>query len=64
MTIRDSIKKIRENFSYLQKNGLEATNPDQSSAMMEVFKENIETCRWKGFSESDIKILFESAQKS
>ena len=53
--------EIPQIFNKLKEKGLEAKNPDQSVAMTESFYKIIEICRWKGFSESDMEILFHFA---
>ncbi len=55
------MNNLIKKFEVLKNNGLEAANPDQSFGMFNSFKELIEVCRWKGFSEKDIKIIFETA---
>jgi len=52
---------ILKDFKLLKDNGLAAKNPDQSAAMLQDFKEVVDTCRWKGFSEEDIMTLFKTA---
>ena len=52
----DRAEEISQKFSELKSVGIEAKNPDQSVAMAESFHEIIEICRWKGFSENDIKL--------
>ena len=51
-------------FKELKESGLEAKNPDQSCSMERSFSELVKVCRWKGFSESDIDILFKTAKES
>jgi len=55
---------IVETFDALRSEGLEAKNPDQSTAMFRGFKEQINACHLKGFSESDINLLFTEAKKA
>jgi hypothetical protein len=55
---------LQGDFRLLKENGLEAQNPDQSSSMLAAFKEVIKTCQWKGFSEKDIRILFQTCTYS
>jgi len=55
---------ITETFDKLKRAGLQAQNPDQSAAMFEMLKEQVEVCRWKGFSEADIDLLFAEAKKA
>lgn len=50
------------NFEMLKENGLRAKNPDQSSAMFEEFHKTVRNCRFKGFSDEDIYIMFQTAR--
>lgn len=59
----DPVDKIEKGFKILKDQGIKAKNPDQSTAMTRTFAEDIDTCRWKGFSEKDIEIMFKTAQK-
>ena len=58
----DQSNLVVKEFEKLKANGLQAKNPDQSFGMKELFKKAVEVCRFKGFSESDIGILFETAK--
>jgi len=66
--IHDQITKagpdqIEGRFQELEEKGLEAVNPDQSSAMLRMFEEAVFTSDWKGFSSKDKKLLFDTAME-
>ncbi len=56
--------RIERDFNQLKTKGLDALNPDQSSAMLQSFIDVIEVCIQKGFSTEDIIIIFDIAMEN
>lgn len=62
MDIETAKENIIDLFKTLKRKGFKATNPDQSYAFTNNFADLIKLCRERGFSDSDMDIMFNTAK--